>query len=274
MRRFAIILSALLFCNVIVAQRNQISRYEPADARRGFVRDFSGFQKFTDRNSGIEYFLANDNSNLYILYRATNKLMQRKLIRTGMLLEFQVPDRNEKTARISFPPDPIASQPSARSSQIADLKSRKEAYISRISLFSGGGFERTNGQLALRKPAGLRGQVLQDSLSLSYELIIPLEELFGAGFSMRDISRLEITLLATIEAIPRPQTERPRGNIPPDDRLGSPTTRRPGGGMYPGDYNRVPSGGPRYVPVDGSTDLLFRKQRIKRKFRLAPGANQ
>ncbi len=272
MRNLVLILSALFLSNSMCVQSNQISWYKQASLQRGFITDYSGFQKHTDRNTEMEYYLANDSLNLYVLFAARNEMVQRKLLRVGLVIEFEIPERKDKIAKLTFPPDQVTFQPAGRGSQLSDLSSRKAAYVSRATQFFTEGFEKTTGQLALGLWGGMSARIRHDSLALYYEIKIPLQELFGDEFDLREISRQDIILTAAIEAIPRPLSERTRENLPPaDDRFGSPNTRRPGGGMYPGDYSRVPSGSPRYMPVDGSTDLLFRKQRIKRKFRLAPG---
>jgi len=275
MRSLFLIFSAMILSNSMHAQRNQISWHEQESLQRGFITDYSGFQKHTDRNTGMEYYLANDSLNLYVLFVARNEMVQGKLLRVGLEIEFEIPDRKEKIARLTLPPDQVTSQPAGRGSQLSDLSGRKAAYVSRATQFFTEGFEKTTGQLALGRWGGLSARIRHDSLALYYEIKIPLQELFGNDFVLREISRQDIILTAAIEAIPLPPSERSRDNMPPaDDRFGSPTSRRPGGSMYPGDYNRVPYGGPRYMPVDGSTDLLFSKQRIKRKFRLAPGKIQ
>lgn len=251
------------------SQRNAIAWLSIENPKRGFVEDHSDFSNYIHKGSGIIYSLANDQENLYIRFLANEEVIQRKLIRLGMTIEFQLGDRFERTAKITFLPDPLASQAPGRT-QMPDLTSRKEAYVTRMTQFFAEGFEKSNGQMTLKRPEGLRARIDFDTISLSYELVVPLEDLIGKDISPREFSRTEITMTASIDALPRPQSERSREGVSPtDDRFGSPTGRRPTGGMYPGTYNRMPPSGPRYMPVDGNTDLLFKRQRIKRKFRLA-----
>jgi hypothetical protein len=271
MKKLFLISCSLILFGSAFSQRNAIAWLSIENPKRGFVEDHSDFSNYIHKGSGIIYSLANDQENLYIRFLANEEVIQRKLIRLGMTIEFQLGDRFERTAKITFLPDPLASQAPGQRTQMTDLTGRKDAYVSRMRQFFAEGFEKTNGQMTFKRPEGLRARIEFDTASLSYELIIPLEELVGKDIFPLEFSRTEITMTASIDALPRPQSDRSREGVSPtDDRFGTPAGRRPAGGaMYPGTYNRMPASGPRYMPVDGNTDLLFKRQRIKRKFRLA-----
>lgn len=273
MNKLILIIFGFLIFNAAFAQRNFIGWHNPAIIVRGFTEDFSEFRTYTDKSSGVKYFLANDDNNLYIRLYSTEEVIQRKLLRLGMTLELRIPELSDRISRIVFPADTENQPANSRPGQVKDIGSLRQAYISRTSQFFTEGFERTNGQLTLRRPGGLAARIIADTLGMSYEIVIPLKELFGTNNSPHDISRLEIEMIALIDAFPRPKGDKSGDMMfPPTDRRGYPAGRRPGDGMYPGgSMGRMPASGPRYEPSEGNFDLLFKKQRIKRKFRLAKG---
>ena len=260
---------SLVVFSTAFTQRNVIGWHNPANVERGFPDDFSVFRSYTDRNSGIIYFLANNDKNLLIRLQAAEEVIQRKLFRLGMTFEFRIPELSERTASVVFPADSQDSP--ANSSPVQDIESLRQAYVSRTNQFFTEGFERTNGQLTLRRPGGLAARITSDSLGMSYEIVIPLEELFGNKLTWKELSGMEIEMTALIDAFSRPKGDKSGDMMfPPTDRRGYPPGRRPGDGMYPGGgMGRMPTAGPRYVPSEDNFDLLFKKQRIKRKFRLA-----
>lgn len=273
MNKLILFFISFLIFSAAYTQRNVIGWQHPGNEARGFPGDFQDFRSYTDRNSGIIYFLANNEKNLYIKLDATEEVIQRKLFRLGMTFEIRIPELSERTARIVFPADTQNQLLNSSPKQMQDIESLRQAYLSRTNRFFTEGFEKTNGQLTLRRPGGLAARLTSDSLGMSYEMVIPLEELFGNKLSWKELSGMEIEMMALIDAFPRPKGDKSGDMMfPPTDRRGYPPGRRPGDGMYPGGgMGRMPTAGPRYVPSEGNLDLLFKKQRIKRKFRLAKG---
>lgn len=271
MNRLILFFISFLIFSAAFTQRNVIGWHNSANVERRFSGDFEEFRSYTDRNSGIIYFLANNEKNLFIKLDATEEVIQRKLFSLGLTFELRIPELSERTSRIVFPAD--SQDPPANLSPVQNIETLRQAYLSRTNQFFTEGFERTNGQLTLRRPGGLAARITSDSLGMSYEIIIPLEELYGIKLSWKELSGMEIEMTALIEAYPRPRGDKSGDMMfPPTDRRGYPPSRRPGDGMYPGgSMGRMPTDGPRYEPSEGNFDLLFRKQRIKRKFRLAKG---
>jgi hypothetical protein len=273
MSKFILVIFGLLVFNASFAQRNVIKWHKPVNDGKGFTENFTEFRGYSDRSSGIVYFLANNDNSLYIRLYSSEEVIQRKLFRLGLTLELRIPEFSERTSRIVFPADTQNPPVNSRPGQVQDIGSLRQAYSSRTSQFFTEGFERTNGQLTLKRAGGLASRITSDSAGVSYEIVIPLSELFGTNASLQDINRLEIELIAMIDAFPRPKGDKSGDMMfPPTDRRGYPPGRRPGDGMYPGgSMGGMPTGGPRYEPSEGNFDLLFKKQRIKRKFRLAKG---
>ena len=271
MNKLILFCTSFLFFSTAFTQRNVIDWHNPANVKRGFTDDFSDFRTYADKNSGIIYFLANNDKNLFIRLQAAEEVIQRKLFSLGLTFELRIPELSERTARVVFPAD--SQNPSANSSPEQDIENLRQAYLSRTNQFFTEGFERTNGQLTLRRPGGLAARITSDSSEVSYEIMIPLEELFGNKLAWKELSGMEIEMTALIDAFPRPKGDKSGDMMfPPTDRRGYPAGRRPGDGMYPGGgMGRMPTAGPRYEPSEGNFDLLFKKQRIKRKFRLAKG---
>lgn len=273
MNRLILFFISFLIFSAAFTQRNVIGWHNMANVERGFPEDFEEFRSYTDRNSGIIYFLANNEKYLFIKLDATEEVIQRKLFSLGLTFELRIPELSERTARIVFPADAQNSPANSNPGQVQDIETLRQAYLSRTNQFFTEGFERTNGQLTLRRPGGLAARITSDSLGMSYEMVIPLEELFGNKLSRKELSGMEIELTALIDPFPRPKGDKSGDMMfPPTERRGYPPGRRPGDGMYPGGgMGRMPTNVPRYVPSEGNFDLLFKKQRIKRKFRLSMG---
>lgn len=267
MKNIGLFIITVFTCLSLSGQRNVINRCQVCETLKGFPEDCSSFSKYVNKNSGITYYLSNDDKYLYLCLQTSDEMMQMKLIRVGMTLEFQIQKKTEKPAKLIFPADSHKSQGAGlRPGQMPDINALKKAYLSRTNQFFAEGFEKTNGQLTLKKTDGLAAKISGDSLSLYYQIIIPVSELFGEDYSHVNLSRMEISMIATIEAFERPQIDRPKDGMPPS------TGRMPGDGVSrPGGMYRPSTGNSQFPQPDTQMNLLFREQRIKQSFRLSQG---
>ncbi len=271
MKKFPFLILCLILIIPIKAQKNSIKWVPSESVNMGFPQDYSGFSRYFDRKTGITFFLANDDKNLYIKLEAVNEAIQMKLIQLGMVLEFQLSDHTENIARIDFPPDAQSKNEVLPSVQRSDIAKLKQSHLWRANQFFTEGFQRSNGQLTLGKPEGLRARISVDSMKMNYEVIIPLVELVSEKLRKKDLSRLEILMTATIDAFPQPNRARANDfTRPATDRFGNPISRRPGTDRFGhGGMDMMGTAGNRFAPVNESYDLLFRRQSIKRNFRLS-----
>ena len=59
--------------------------------------------QFYDSNAKLQYSIANDNENMYIYIKATEKIAQIKILRTGILLKIDSSGKQKNTTSILYP---------------------------------------------------------------------------------------------------------------------------------------------------------------------------
>jgi hypothetical protein len=224
-----------------------------------------------DSKTKIQYSIANDDKNLYFLFEISEQIYEVKAMRAGMRVNLTGKGKSKLDASVNFPleqfSDPVnSSRPSGDQKQRPDPKQFRDRFLISNTSMTTSGFATRNGVILVKDTSGLNAAMQFDTADVMvYELVIPLKELFGLGYTIADLSK-ELNMEVDINAIERPQ--RPTGSdTGAGDYGGIPSGVRRGGAG--GGYGGGHRGGGYRGNGGGNRSELFEKTTFKHKFTLA-----
>jgi uncharacterized membrane protein YgcG len=207
--------------------------------------DWQNVPRQTTADGTIEYAVANNNDDLFVLFRIANSAEQMKLIRGGMEVWFDPTGKHAKTTEIIYPvkgelPDETF-RPNFVQGEKPNLNDMHRRIESGLISFNRIGFKPAfSGVQSIRENTGFKGALnWDDSEALVYEVAIPF-----AAFST-DVKKEPMEMGFFIGAVDEPKTgdgakpsEEGRGMAMGGGMRGGGGGRRGGGGGYGGGRQR------------------------------------
>jgi hypothetical protein len=237
----------------------------------GNAKDWTLPLNYYDADTKLFFSFANDHSNLYLCFQSPDEANQMKIMNAGMEISLSI--KGKHRVSVDFPLDnqkvPGQSPGENTPDDYLNRKSREDSFLLKDTLMELKGFRGNNGMTAIHNNAGVNAAINWDeSNKLTYEISIPLGEMFGNNYSLSDIAR-DITLEVTVNALKGHKSAKGR-------RGGSGMPSRGMGGKMGGGMHHQPSGAddnvPSAQPGDGATSR-FEKNTLKQKFTLAESNN-
>ncbi len=215
----------------------------------GKITEWSNPLRFYDEKSRINYTIANDRRNLYLVMKVTDESMQMKILRSGM--EFRIDTSGKKTFPIAFGfpipgqimmtrqrggaslPERIPGGTPGRSTM--NQKLLNQAKTARLSGFKSA----INGKMDFGgNTYGISASIIIDSLGiLYYEAILPFSTFFKNELAIADTGRS-----FSYEILVNPLSEPPAKERGPKENE-SMEGGRPGGGGVGGGFEGGGTGG-------------------------------
>ncbi|MEO9022582.1 MAG: hypothetical protein ABI237_19485 [Ginsengibacter sp.] len=215
-----------------------------------------------DRDTRLFFDIKNDNNNLYLCFQSSDEMNQAKIMRSGMKI-ILISKINGKHKEVIDFPLPY-KRPSSGSSQdelqekfgrAQMIQNIRAAFLASDTVMNVKGFTTKNGIIPSNDPNGIHASInWSANNTFTYEIAIPLKEMFGNDYNPKDISK-EIALNVIINAFSRPQG--PGNNGRSDGSRG----------MSEGDGRRMGEQGGEQAQEDRSA--MFQKSELKEKFTLA-----
>ncbi|MFT4155690.1 hypothetical protein [Parafilimonas sp.] len=242
---------------------------------------------FYDEKTQLNFAIANDDDNIYFCFATATQAAQTKLMQAGMKITLSRKGRGKKGASVLYPLPQSKQQPPAHDSgfdknnppapgaqNAPDGETFWDNYIAHHTTMKASGFANANGEIPT-SGTGIRAAVNWDSsLNMIYEIAIAKKELFGTGYTAKDLSG-NITLSVELNGLSRAATgDAKSGGAPPagDMHGGMEGGGMRGGGMPGGGFNgggRPP--GNQHANSSNSTSLN-KKTSFKQKFVLNDGS--
>ena len=224
--------------------------------------------RYYDNETLLYYGITNDENNLYLCFFTANQMMQMKMFRSGVTIELKTKTKPKRTAFIVYPKKDtttfqMRSKPTEGEAQGEKPQGQNtggqgrnmtKRFLENNPTIVSEGFVTLNGTYPTLNEKGISLAINWDeNRRMSYEIVIPLNELFGDGFSLDEISKNEIKLKVTIDAMEMPSQSGQR-----------PASGQPGGHM--------PQGGNQGQGAGGQTQedraFLFQLQTLNYQFLL------
>ena len=220
---------------------------------------------YSDRESGISWSAMNDREYLYICIQSVEQALQQKLMRAGMYVMISSGGKDKIKTTVNFP---LKSQDQGQRERPTDGEGRidrsqiRQQFIESSTEMKLKGFATTNGTVPNKSETGIAASFSWEAQFLmTYELRIPLAELYGDSYSMDNL----VTPLAVkivVNPLPKPAPVTPGTQDPVV------STSRSGGGGRGSRGSGPPSGSgtgqgqPRsemYIPTTVKGDILLNR---------------
>lgn len=266
-----ILLVAILVCieTISFAQENPASVWanQPV-VINGNASEWVLPLKYYDNQTNLFFAIKNDSNNVYLCFQAKDEMNQAKIINSGMKIILSDKINGKHKSSIAFP---LAHKHNAKSATstdevkpdpLAPREKKQAAYLDEDTMMELKGFANTNGIVSIHNTSGIRAAINFDSSNtLTYEIAIPFQELFGNHDDLKDVSK-DISLNVIINAM----TDH-SGNGEGYSERGSGRGGRMGG--YGGQHRGNENGGEENEQSQLQRAAMAQKAELKQKFVLA-----
>jgi hypothetical protein len=209
MKRLFFLLTLLLFSitSSTFAQNNTTAQWAKNKIIvDGNIQDWNSLKHY-DNQSKLFFDFKNDSNNLYLCFQTKDEINQSKIMKSGMKIILSDKINGKHKSTINFPlgvkhavksadsedkiqPDPLASH-----------LSKRAVFLASNTMMEVKGFANKNGLISSNDISGIHAAINWDPANtLTYEIAIPLKELLGNNFNMKDISK-DISLNVIINAM-------------------------------------------------------------------------
>lgn len=191
--------------------------------------DWGTLPRFFNAESNIKYEFRNDTRNLYVILKAADRATQIQLVRAGFSVKLKVKTTPPIKTSINFPALKMSEMPSmmtnqeGRTDKLVDKTLTKPEFMPKDTAILDG-FQFSKGIITSDR-TGENGICFARSKSnrdlTTYEIQIPLRELFGDKYKLNDVAGTPIQLQVMINDLSENTMKKMRGRM--------------GGGMHGGE---------------------------------------
>lgn len=193
--------------------------------------DWGTLPRFFNADSNVKYEFRNDAQNLYIILNAADRSTQIQIMRAGFNVKLKVKTSPPLKVGIAFLPSRMRMVPTPSDNQdkLVDKTESDPEFMPKDTAIADG-FQHGNGKIA-EDGNDVSSICFAHSKSMhnqgTYEIRIPLRDIFGNDFSLETVSDTPIQLQVNIDALSKNQNNKMKS------RMGSSGGRRGmrGGGM-------------------------------------------
>lgn len=264
MKKLTIILLVLFKVNSSMGQSSK--RIAPSDICTetiiidGSTSEWPQNLKYFDKTIGLSYSICNDSANLFLVFRVMNPMIQKKILRTGIIIGLDTSGSKKIHCRINYPINSVNRNNNQFSNQNTDFNLIKSEFLMQPHLMDIEGFINNNGQQFTQSLNGIAVSLNWENDDMIYEIQIPLNSFYKIPTKLFS-ERKALTLTVIVPAIERPQLQGGGG-------FGSGGSRPAGinGGERPG------GGGPPSWVTQSSNNVDFQilqqEQKLRHRFYL------
>jgi len=190
--------------------------------------DWGMLPRFFNTDANVKYEFRNDVQNLYLIVKAADRATQMQLQRAGFSIKLKVKSTTLTKVSITFPAlkgtemTPILNNPEGRTDKLIDKSITKPEIILKDTVLLEG-FLFTQGIISSEnndeKNISFARSKSNRELA-TYEIRIPLREIFGNGFKLETITSNPIQLQVIINDLSQNEMRKMKGRM--------------GGGMHGG----------------------------------------
>ncbi|MEZ5000264.1 MAG: hypothetical protein R2744_05055 [Bacteroidales bacterium] len=173
----------------------------------GIATEWSLPLPYSDKESSISWSAMNDDHYLYICLQTIDQPLQQKMMRAGMYVMVSSGGKKKIKSTVNFPLKSSSpgqqNRPTDGEGRIDRLQMRQE-FIESSKEMKLKGFRLTNGTVPNLSESGISAALSWEAQFLmTYELRIPLEELFGESFNRQELETA-LSIRIVVNPIPQP----------------------------------------------------------------------
>jgi hypothetical protein len=218
--KIQVILLSLLGLSSISFAQSSISKWQVQPiVIDGDRADWGSIPRFFDSQSNVQYEFRNDDKNLYLIVRTTDRAAQMQIMRGGFALKLKVKTKIPTRCSITFPAQKMGIPPQQfnnkgdESQLLVEKTAPKPGPMPKDSIVLEG-FRFSNGIISSEnkdenKICFARNKETREQLV--YELRIPLCEIYGKDFVLENEVSLPIQLQITINELSQNSGKQEKG---------------------------------------------------------------
>lgn len=222
----------------------------------GDFSDWSDIQAAYDKESGLNYRLANDGKDLYLCFEFLDRVSRTKLMTTGFSVDFQLSTKPKRKASLVFPNQgrPVTRR---QTPQTVNEVDRIKQYILEVNTAETIGFRSEVAAVSrgLSTTDAFTWEMAWTDGTIKVEIKIPLSEFYDESYTLTDMADTKFKITPKLHAWVMPNAsfmQRPSGvaagrsggsGRPAGGGRSGAGGGRPGGGQRPAMSGASPSGG-------------------------------
>lgn len=218
--KFQLLFLGLLGLSSISPAQSSISKWQAQPiVIDGDRADWVNIPRFFDSSSNVQYEFRNDDKNLYLIVRTTDRAAQMQMLRGGFALKLKVKTKIPTRCSITFPalkmemPPQQFNKKGDESQMLLEKTAPKPGVIPKDSVVLDG-FKFSNGAISSEnkdenKICFARNKETREQLI--YELRVPICEIYGKDFVLEDVITLPIQLQITINELSQNSGKQDKG---------------------------------------------------------------
>lgn len=202
-----LILINFIFLSFRISAQDSQANWKTAVVVDGSANEWKVPLRFYSTYAALFFSVANDSTNLYLCIQANDEKTQMKIARAGMKIKFAAKGNLKCDASVDFPigtkqePTPSTEVEVPKHSSI---KEKRTTMLAQNVSLSAKGFATQNGILPIKNNEGIQTAIdWNEEDKMTYELSVPLKELFGLGFTLKEMTKA-LTITIEINALTRP----------------------------------------------------------------------
>jgi hypothetical protein len=252
---------ALFFLNSVVFSQTSISTWKRSVKVDGEATEWNKPLRFYDAETKLFFSFANDSSNLYLCFQSNDKRNQVKIHMAGMKVFVNTKGKEKHKACISYPLTDSKvnfAREELNEETEPNIDLLKNQFMLQNTNMLLSGFAAQNGTFPLSDSTGIHAALNWNEKNImTYELAIPLKELFGPNYTAKDLESV-VALIIEVNAVTREDSSIDASQTAMGSATGSQT-----------------AGMTRNLPSTSSKEKrpLFDKNKCKQKFKLAVSPN-
>ena len=171
----------------------------------GSIKDWNHPLKHYDNTTRLFFDFENDENNLYLSFQARDEMNEEKILRAGMKIILSSKINGKHKSVINYPlpaPKNSGNNDEITFDPMATRPDNHATFLAKDSLMEVKGFARQSGTISSKDTTGIHAAINWDSSkTLTYEIAIPLKEMFGENYDAKEFSK-DISLEVVINAVP------------------------------------------------------------------------
>lgn len=242
----------------------------------GLGSEWSSPLRFYNSETSLFFAMLNDSTDLYLCFEVRDEETQTKINEAGMRIELKSKGKLKCDASVDFPlmektektpqHEDMGDGTGGGRKRHAETDDMRTTFILQNVNLMAKGFATQNGLLPIKDSAGLEAALNWDSKGMmTYELKIPLKELFGPAFSFQDVTKA-LTMRVEVNAFARPESSGGGGG---GGGMGGGGMPGGGGGGMGGMTGTMPPRGGGGHHSGGANSPMYEVKTLKQGFTLA-----
>ncbi len=172
----------------------------------GLASEWTMPLRFYNNETKLFFAMINDSANLYLVFQSNDERNQVKINRAGMRVGVSVKTKRKCNATLDFPLTDKKNrfaEEDIDSETKPDIAGLKNTFLIQNTNMAIKGFVTHDGVIPLKDSSGINVALNWDKNNImTYELVIPFKELFGANYTTDDLLKV-ITLDVEVNAVTR-----------------------------------------------------------------------